>query len=136
MSVVFRSEHRLKQLMKPQFLAATIEAQGTIAEDRIAVAFDKLDCDDTGYITAKNLMNILGEDCRKNEAKAIINEVTGGVEDGRISYEQFLDEFRSQIRKEADEMVEPSESASDASHELCTVDADIPGGQRKEGPKR
>jgi calcium-dependent protein kinase len=37
-----------------EFLAATIEAHGTIAEDRIAEAFDRIDSDDTGYITFEN----------------------------------------------------------------------------------
>jgi calcium-dependent protein kinase len=37
-----------------EFLAATIEAHGAIAEDRIAEAFDRIDSDDTGYITMEN----------------------------------------------------------------------------------
>jgi calcium-dependent protein kinase len=32
-----------------EFLAATIEAQGYIEEDRIAEAFDRLDTDEVGY---------------------------------------------------------------------------------------
>lgn len=35
--------------MYTEFLAATIEACGRIEEDRLAEAFDRLDCDDTGY---------------------------------------------------------------------------------------
>jgi calcium-dependent protein kinase len=37
-----------------EFLAATIEAHGAIVEDRIAEAFDRIDSDDTGYITIEN----------------------------------------------------------------------------------
>jgi calcium-dependent protein kinase len=35
--------------MYTEFLAATIEAQGYIAEERVAEAFDRLDADETGY---------------------------------------------------------------------------------------
>ena len=37
-----------------EFLAATIEAHGLIDESRIAEAFDRIDCDDSGYITIQN----------------------------------------------------------------------------------
>ena len=33
-----------------EFLAATIEAQGVISEERLAEAFDRLDSDDSGAI--------------------------------------------------------------------------------------
>lgn len=36
-------------IMYTEFLAATIEACGRIEDDRLAEAFDRLDCDDTGY---------------------------------------------------------------------------------------
>jgi calcium-dependent protein kinase len=35
--------------MYTEFLAATIEAHGYIAEERVAEAFDRLDADETGY---------------------------------------------------------------------------------------
>ena len=35
-----------------EFLAATIEVHGAIDEERLAEAFDRLDCDDSGYISA------------------------------------------------------------------------------------
>ena len=40
--------------MYTEFLAATIEACGKIEDDRLAEAFDRLDCDDTGYSTCPN----------------------------------------------------------------------------------
>ena len=40
--------------MYTEFLAATIEACGHIEDDRLAEAFDRLDCDDTGYSTCPN----------------------------------------------------------------------------------
>ena len=42
-----------------EFLAATIESHGTIDESRIADAFDRIDCDDSGYITIQNCEFIL-----------------------------------------------------------------------------
>jgi Ca2+-binding EF-hand superfamily protein len=35
-------------------LAATLEAQSYVEEERIAEAFDRLDSDDSGYISKKN----------------------------------------------------------------------------------
>lgn len=37
-----------------EFLAATVEALGPIDEERIAEAFDRIDCDDTGFITVSD----------------------------------------------------------------------------------
>jgi hypothetical protein len=42
--------------MYTEFLAATIEAQGYIAEDRIAEAFDRLDSNETGYSKCKRIL--------------------------------------------------------------------------------
>ena len=42
-------------IMYTEFLAATIEACGKIEDDRLAEAFDRLDCDDTGYSTCPNI---------------------------------------------------------------------------------
>jgi len=44
-----------------EFLAATIEAHGFIEEVRIAEAFDRLDSDDSGYITVTNLTPFSGK---------------------------------------------------------------------------
>lgn len=35
-----------------EFLAATLEALGMIEEERLAEAFDRLDSDDSGYISS------------------------------------------------------------------------------------
>ena len=45
-----------------EFLAATLEARGLIEEERIAEAFDRLDANDTGQITKRELVDFLGED--------------------------------------------------------------------------
>jgi calcium-dependent protein kinase len=41
-----------------EFLASTIEAQGAIDETRLAEAFDRLDSDDSGYISKQNLREL------------------------------------------------------------------------------
>mmetsp|Transcript_123 Transcript_123/g.140 ORF Transcript_123/g.140 Transcript_123/m.140 type:complete len:254 (-) Transcript_123:28-789(-) len=72
-----------------EFLAASIEAHGKINEERIAEAFDRLDCDDSGFITTKNLRDFLGESMPANYLDEIIDEADL-VEDHRISYDEFL----------------------------------------------
>jgi Ca2+-binding EF-hand superfamily protein len=72
-----------------EFLAATIEAHGSISEERIAEAFDRLDSDDSGYITVENLEDILGDEISKDYVHAIIDEADI-VRDHQISYKEFL----------------------------------------------
>jgi calcium-dependent protein kinase len=72
-----------------EFLAATIEAHGTIEEDRIAEAFDRLDSDDDGYITDNNLKSFLGQDISSDFIDGIIDEVDV-TNDHRVDYDEFL----------------------------------------------
>ena len=72
-----------------EFLAATIEAQGAISEERLAEAFDRLDTDDSGYISADNLADLLGKDFSREEIDDIIQEAAI-TEDNRVSYAEFL----------------------------------------------
>ena len=72
-----------------EFLAATIETFGKIGEDRLAEAFDRLDSDDSGYISTENLTEMLGPDFPKEEIDEIIREADL-YGDGRISYAEFL----------------------------------------------
>lgn len=72
-----------------EFLAATIEAQGAISEERLAEAFDRIDSDDSGYIDAANLAEMLGHDFPKEEIDSIIQEADL-TKDNRISYSEFL----------------------------------------------
>lgn len=83
------------QIRYSEFLAATIEAHGAINEEKIAEAFDRLDCDDSGFISTKNLVEILGKEFPVKDIDNIIEEadITG---DGRISYLEFLNLFDSQ----------------------------------------
>jgi Ca2+-binding EF-hand superfamily protein len=72
-----------------EFLAATIEAQGSISEERLAEAFDRLDSNDSGYIEPENLVEMLGDDFPREEIEAIIKEADL-THDNRISYAEFL----------------------------------------------
>ena len=72
-----------------EFLAATIEAQGAISEERLAECFDRLDSDDSGYISAENLAELLGEEFPRDEIDEIIKEADL-TKDNRISYSEFL----------------------------------------------
>jgi ankyrin repeat protein len=72
-----------------EFIAATIEAHGKISEARLAEAFDRLDCDDSGYITADNLIEILGENVPRDEIDAIIDEADL-TKNGCVSYSEFM----------------------------------------------
>jgi len=66
-----------------------MELHGAIREEQLAEAFDRLDSDDSGYISAQNLFEILGEDFPREEIDAIIAEATGG-KSNKISYAEFL----------------------------------------------
>lgn len=78
-----------ERLSYSEFLAATIEAHGSIEEDRIAEAFDRLDSDDTGFITVSNLTDFLGDDVPKKFIDSIIEEVDVS-KDHKIDYDEFL----------------------------------------------
>uniref|UniRef100_A0A7S2YP88 EF-hand domain-containing protein n=1 Tax=Entomoneis paludosa TaxID=265537 RepID=A0A7S2YP88_9STRA len=72
-----------------EFLAATIEAQGAISEERLAEAFDRMDSDDSGFISKENLRALLGDEIPQAELDAIIDEADI-TRDGKISYSEFL----------------------------------------------
>jgi EF-hand domain pair len=72
-----------------EFLAATIEAHGSISEERLAEAFDRIDADDSGYISAENLKAMLGDEFSERDIEEIIKEADL-THDGQISYAEFL----------------------------------------------
>ncbi|GAX21469.1 hypothetical protein FisN_10Hh048 [Fistulifera solaris] len=77
-----------------EFLAACLEAQGDLAEYRIAEAFDLLDFDDTGYITRDNLRKLLGGYSSENYIDRLLAEAGSN---GKISYKDFLNVFADQM---------------------------------------
>ena len=125
-----------------EFLAATIESHGSISEERIADAFDRLDCDDSGYITKQNIMDFLGDTVSEDYANAIIDEADI-YHDHRVSYEKFLalwNESNDDKFKEALEDVNhrrtsfDDDSVADSAVDIESVRTDVSGGtQSHEG---
>lgn len=72
-----------------EFLAATIESTGLVTEERIAEAFDRLDSDDSGYISLQDLREILGDDVPEEYIGQVIAEADM-KRDRMISYDEFL----------------------------------------------
>jgi hypothetical protein len=85
-------------------LAATIEAQGAISEERLAEAFDRLDSDDSGYITTDNLRELLGDEIAEEEINAIIKEADL-TNDNRISYPEFLALWEDKNEEKRESMI-------------------------------
>ena len=88
-----------------EFLAATIESHGAISEEALSEAFDRIDSDDSGYISTQNLREILGEFVSSEYIEHIILEAESELdysEDMKrqmerkaakhhfISYEEFM----------------------------------------------
>ncbi|GMI12030.1 hypothetical protein TrRE_jg8954 [Triparma retinervis] len=113
-----------------EFLAATLEAHGHIEEERLAEAFDRLDSDDSGYITKANLKAMLGTEYTAGKAAAMIAEADID-KDGRISWDEFRGMFERQqmeARKQAG-LVDRKESMDEDNEEdLLGVNAEIPMG--------
>jgi Ca2+-binding EF-hand superfamily protein len=73
-----------------EFLAATIETHGYIEEERLAKAFDHIDCHDSCHMTIQNLRDFLGEDVSDAHLDNVIHEAD--IEgDHCISCDEFLD---------------------------------------------
>lgn len=116
-------------IMYTEFLAATLEAHGYIEEERVAVAFDRLDSDDSGFISRDNLRELLGKDCPESEITDIIKSADKD-EDGKISYKEFLSAFRTQTFAKAMQFEDGDESISQiGGDDLVGLDAHIPGGK-------
>ena len=60
--------------MYTEFVAATLEARGAIEEERLAEAFDRLDSDDSGYISFENLRSLLGSEWNQERIENLIRE--------------------------------------------------------------
>ena len=102
-----------------EFLAATIEAHGAINEEALAEAFDRMDSDDSGYISTHNLREMLGEFVTTEHIEEIILEAESQLnysehvkqqiaakpaKDHFISYEEFIalwDQKQEDTRLEA-----------------------------------
>ena len=57
-----------------EFIAATLEARGNLEEERIAEAFDRLDTDQSGFISKRELAQFLGTTATSKEVDEILQE--------------------------------------------------------------
>jgi len=83
-----------------EFLAATLECKGYLEEERLAEAFDRLDSDDSGFITKANLKEILGADYDAAEVEEMISKADF-KHTGKLDFEEFLALMRSQSGDDA-----------------------------------
>ena len=79
----------LNSIRYSEFLAGSLEAHGNIDEARIAEAFDRLDSDDSGFITVENLREFLGHNISREYLDSVIDEVDK-TKTHKIDYQEFL----------------------------------------------
>jgi len=72
-----------------EFLAATLEAKGVIEEERLAEAFDRLDSDDSGYISIDDLQDLFRGELSVESIRNMIRDADFDHDD-KISYGDFL----------------------------------------------
>jgi calcium-dependent protein kinase len=73
-----------------EFLAATMEAHGPIDEERLAEAFDRIDHDDSGTITIRDLGDFLGDGSIPDAHLERILSEADIDNDKNITYDEFL----------------------------------------------
>jgi len=71
------------------FLAAMVSTRIAVHDDLLRQAFKKFDVDNSGYITAENMRQVLGEHHEGEEVETLMAEADF-KNDGRISYEEFV----------------------------------------------
>lgn len=135
-------------IMYTEFIAATLEAQGQLDEDRIAEAFERLDIDNSGFISIENMQEFLADTGMsiKEVEKMVEESSTNGS--GSVSYDEFLAMFRSEDEVASANLIEnlnkscyfdrfdgldqsDSNFSSDNLENLIGVDAVIPGGKHE-----
>lgn len=91
-----------------EFLGATLESRGRIEQRRLADAFDRMDSDDSGFITKKDLVEMLGDNGTEEYIDKLISEADVN-NDGKISFEEFQQVFTKQKKEEIEEVFELEE---------------------------
>ena len=85
---------RMEEIYYLEFLAATLSAHGRINEERLAEAFDRIDSDDSGFISRENLKEILGADYSKEKVDQYMQEADF-LGDNKISFQEFVKFFQA-----------------------------------------
>merc|ERR1711998_2716 len=78
-----------------EFLAATVEVMGLSREESLLEAFDRLDSDDSGFITKDNLKEILGSAYKPVDVDRMIDEADF-KQNGKVDQDEFLQMMRSE----------------------------------------
>jgi calmodulin len=60
-----------------------------VDEERLLLAFETLDIDNTGYLDTNSICRALGDDISKEDVEEMVKEVDENL-DGKISYKEFL----------------------------------------------
>jgi len=82
-----------------EFLAATVEMKLEIQEEQLLEAFDRLDSDDSQYITKQNLRDLLGSEYDKKVVDDMI-EAADTKGNGKIDFEEFKAYMRAGLKEE------------------------------------
>jgi hypothetical protein len=128
LSSIYQDVNSNGHIMYTEFVAATLEAHGHIEEERVAEAFDRLDSDDTGFISKDNLREILGKDANATEIDQLISEFDSD-NDGQLSYKEFLVMFRQRTSKLLHQVAHLDSTDLEGAENLIGLDAKIPGGR-------
>ena len=109
-----------------EFLAATLEAHGRITEERLAEAFDRIDCDDSGMISKQNLRDLLGKNYSDEKISQMLSEME--CKEEGINFEEFSKIFRAEQKEEEKKfrphtstLVGPFASSSSLDHSSLDV---------------
>eukprot|EP00928_Gymnodinium_smaydae_P053651 TRINITY_DN37592_c0_g1_i1.p1 TRINITY_DN37592_c0_g1~~TRINITY_DN37592_c0_g1_i1.p1 ORF type:complete len:550 (-),score=123.44 TRINITY_DN37592_c0_g1_i1:129-1778(-) len=76
-----------------EFLAAMCSTRIKLHDNLLKGTFNRFDTDNTGYISVKNLRDVLGESFEGEEVDAMLAEADL-THDGRISYDEFIQYMR------------------------------------------
>mmetsp|Transcript_16724 Transcript_16724/g.31684 ORF Transcript_16724/g.31684 Transcript_16724/m.31684 type:complete len:679 (-) Transcript_16724:4023-6059(-) len=110
-----------------EFLAAAIESTGLVTEERIAEAFDRLDSDDSGYISLEDLREILGDDVPEEYIEQVIAEADF-KRDRMISYDQFLSLWDADLKEREIESlagINKGRTVDDLAEEILRISEDV-----------
>lgn len=105
------------------FLAAMVSTRIVLHDDLLRQTFKRFDTDNSGYITAGNLREVLGNTFEGEQVEQFVKEADQ-LKDGRISYAEFASYLRG------DQIGDHGEAAAtfiDKNLKLCEKDAHSKG---------
>lgn len=103
-----------------EFLAAMVSTRIAMHDDLMWDTFQRFDCDKSGFITAENLREVLGESFSGAEVNKLLQEADL-TKDGKISYEEFIQYLKSE---------DACESTLSAVHTIIDNELKKPGARK------